>query len=98
MGMKKNGGGDNDDDDDDDHNTGGGNIPVAEVMTTSVAASGAGTDGSEPDILYIPSAPQTAKPDINIPSAPGATNSDNQSTTTQDRFDDLQTRFANLKR
>lgn len=96
--MKKKGGGRNDDDDDDDHNTGGGNIPVAEVMTTSVAASAAGTNGSEPDILYIPSAPQNAKPDIHIPSAPGANNSDNQSTTTQEKFDDLQSRFANLKR
>ena len=97
--MKKKGGGKNDDEDDDDDNTGGGHIPVAEVMTTSAsaAASGAGAAGSEPDILYIPPAPQNAKPDIYIPSAPGAKSSD-KSTSTEDKFDDLQSRFANLKR
>jgi hypothetical protein len=99
IGKNKKGDGDDDDDDDNDtnYNSGGGgggggstSIPVAQVMTSSVAAS-SGTVHAEADI-YIPPAPQNAKADIYIPPAPGAKKSDS------DNFDDLQSRFANLKR
>mmetsp|Transcript_14325 Transcript_14325/g.18094 ORF Transcript_14325/g.18094 Transcript_14325/m.18094 type:complete len:368 (-) Transcript_14325:257-1360(-) len=101
-GSKKNGSGgnkDTDDDDDDDHNhdddnTGGGMIPVAEVMTSTPAA-GTGTASATADI-YIPAAPQNAKEDdIYIPPAPGAKTTGEDG---GDNFDDLQARFANLKR
>ena len=83
-----------DDEDDDDQNTGGDNIPVAEVMAATTVASSVG--GEEADI-YIPPAPQNAKSDdIYIPPAPGAktTGLDND----DDKFEDLQARFNNLKR
>lgn len=76
--------------DDDDSNTGNGDIPVAQVMGTSAAAAGR---SSEPDI-YIPPAPQ---PDIYIPPAPGAKTT-GLNNNTDDDFDNLKARFANLKR
>lgn len=80
-----------DDDDDDDDNTGGEVIPVAEVMTSSAASA---STHAEADI-YIPRAPQNAKKDsLDIPAAPGAKTTGLD----DDNFDDLQARFANLKR
>lgn len=87
---ERTGGGNSNNDDDDDEN---GDIPVAEVMTSTASNSGR----SEPEI-YIPSAPRNAKPDdLYIPPAPGAktTGLDDDN---NDNFEDIQARFANLKR
>ncbi len=102
MGKNKKDGGANklDDDDGDDGNTGGTAIPIAEVMTPSNASAAGRTEAD----IYIPPAPQNGKQDIFIPAAPGAktTGLDGNSTSDNgndnDNFDDLQARFANLKR
>lgn len=84
---------------DDDGGGDNGDIPVAEVMASD-ASSAAGY--SEPDI-YIPAAPQNTKRDnLYIPPAPGAKTTglddNNNNNNNSDNFDDIQKRFANLKR
>jgi hypothetical protein len=91
--SKKGKGTNDDDDDDDDENTGGDVIPVAEVMTSTATSTAAHAEAD----IYIPAAPQNAKADILIPPAPGAKPSSSPKDD-DDNFDDLQARFANLKR
>lgn len=86
-------------DDNDDSNGGGGgggaiaepDIPVAQVMPASTPAASMGIAD-----IYIPAAP-TKTDTLVIPAAPGARSS-RTNKNDDDDFDDLQSRFANLKR